>query len=365
MKDKEDVLRIQELNREGLSNRAIGRKLGMDRRTVKRYLDNPNSAGEFQRHKPVSSKLRVREMKKERQRIAYKRFETEPGRQAQVDYGEFIVDNPNGESIKLYLFSMILGYSRMQYAELTEKCDLSTLLDSHIRAFEYFGGVPNEILYDRMKNVYLGKLAGKTKFNTSLINLAVHYNFKPMVASAYSPWVKGKVERPFSFIREGFWRGYGFVSLQNANSDLLEWVEMKAERIHGATYEKVIDRFEREKPHLWELPQGIFDTVSFLCKSYVVPHTLVGKQVMLRVKESEMRIFNDNELLVRYEIPSGKGEFVEDPKFYRQLSEDRQLNRRKYRGKARRKGRATISPTVPGYAVEVENRSVNDYEVIL
>ncbi|MFZ2631054.1 MAG: DDE-type integrase/transposase/recombinase, partial [Desulfosalsimonadaceae bacterium] len=94
-------------------------------------------------------KRQVREFKKEHQQIAYMRFETEPGYQAQVDFGEFQVERTDGVIEKYFLFAMILGYSRKIYAELVEKCDLPTFLDCHIRAFEYFGGIPATILYDR------------------------------------------------------------------------------------------------------------------------------------------------------------------------------------------------------------------------
>jgi len=87
-------------------------------------------------------------------------------------------------------------------------------------AFAELGGVPQQILYDRMKNVYIGKIAGKKKFNDTLVGFALHYGFKPEVAPAYAAWVKGKVERPYNFIREGFWRGYGFICLDTANGDL-------------------------------------------------------------------------------------------------------------------------------------------------
>lgn len=110
---------------------------------------------------------------------------------AQVDFGEFQVENADGSILTLYLFSMILGYSRKLYGELIDRCDLPSFLDCHIRAFEYFGGVPDEILYDRMKNVYIGKLAGRKKFNSTLLGFALHYGFKPEVTPSYAAWVKG------------------------------------------------------------------------------------------------------------------------------------------------------------------------------
>ena len=166
----------------------------------------------------------------------------------------------DGSIVKYYLFSMILGYSRKIYGEFIERCDLPTFLDCHIRAFDYFGGVPAEILYDRMRNVYIGKIAGKARFNATLEGFAIHYGFKPRVAPAYAAWVKGKVERPYSFIREGFWRGYGFICLQAANRDLGGWLTVKDERIHGTTHEVVQVRFEREQPFLKAVPVQAFDT---------------------------------------------------------------------------------------------------------
>jgi transposase len=322
----------------------------------------------------------VGRFKKERQRIAYMRFETEPAYQAQVDFGQFQVEHPDGRIEKLYLFSMILGYSRKIYAELIERCDLPTFLDCHIRAFAYFGGVPQQILYDRMRNVFLGKLAGKTRFNSSLVGLALHYGFSPEVAPAYAAWVKGKIERPYDFIREGFWRGYGYVSLPRANADLTGWLRMKDQRVHGTTHEVVEHRFEREKPHLGALPALAYDTsyrlfrkvykdctVRFECNSFVVPHRLVGEKVTLRVKDRTLRIFDDNDLVVTYTTPLDKGNLVQDPRFYQALKNDREMNARKYGHRRRGKGRAkgTISPSKPRYEMDVMIHPLDVYDRII
>jgi transposase len=90
------------------------------------------------------------------------RFETEPGYQAQVDFGEFQFEGADGTIGRVYLFSMILGFSRSLYSEFVDRCDLPTFLGCHIRAFDHFGGVTEEILYDRMKNVFVRKLTGST-----------------------------------------------------------------------------------------------------------------------------------------------------------------------------------------------------------
>jgi Transposase and inactivated derivatives len=179
------------MKRKGLTQREIARKLGISRNTVKKYIEHqgypePDRSkinrksllDQFQgniaawldedmeykatwiydRLRPMGFpgsyeivKRAVHAIKEERQRIAYMRFETEPGFQSQVDFGEFQVENADGTIRKLYLFSMILGYSRRIYSEFVDRCDLPTFLDCHIHAFDYFGGVPDEILYDRMK----------------------------------------------------------------------------------------------------------------------------------------------------------------------------------------------------------------------
>ena len=401
---------ILSLHRKGLKQRAIARKLGISRNTVKKYIDNPGLAFESHRPRKRNSlldpfkdnivawldedmaytatwiydrltrmgfagsyeivKRKVREVKQGRQKIAYMRFETGPGYQAQVEHTD-------GRVEKLYLFSMILGYSRKMYAELIERCDLPSFLDCHIRAFEYLGGVPEQILYDRMKNVFIRELSGKKKFNDTLLGFALHYGFVPEVTPSYAAWVKGKVERPYSFIREGFWRGYSYVCLETANRALKAWLRKKDQRIHGTVHEVVAKRFERERPHLNPLPPKPFDTsyriyrkvykdctVRFEGNSFVVPHRLVGKRVILRVKDRTMRIFDDDQLVVTYTIPTGKGNLVQDKRFYAALKKDREMNQRKYGRGRRAKGRAkrTISPLKPLYEMDVQIRPLIDYD---
>jgi len=105
-------------------------------------------------------------------------------------------------------------------------------------------------------------------------------------------------------------------------------------------------------------------TVRFESNSYVVPHTLVGKEVILRVKDGVMRIFSDNSLVVTYEIPEGKGHLVQDKRFYEALKKDHEMNRRKYSHARRLKGRAkhTISPLKPPYDMDVEIRPIAIYD---
>ena len=412
----EQIVDILILDKQGYTPTEIARQLGRDPRTVRRYLADPTllhtpltrakrgslldpfrvpleemAQQDFQAS-TIFRRLRqagyaggytlvkdaVQAVKEEKQRLAYLRFETEPGLQAQVDFGDFQVTHPDGRRQTYYLFCMILGHSRFLYAELLERCDLVSFLEAHQRAFAYFGGVPREILYDRMRNVYLKRLHGKPQFTQGLQGLAVHYGFRPQVAPAYAPWVKGKVERPFDFIREDFWRGYPFATLAQANQDLHVWLAQAAERVHGTTRQVVRERFARERPTLLALPPAPCDVSLRLTREvrkdcrisvdgnyYLVSHRYVGKQVTVRLHHTTLRIYHDATLLATYAIPAEKGQVVGDAAaIYAAVRADRALNARKYAHPRPGKATATISPTAPRYPVEVTTRPLTEYDVL-
>jgi len=440
MKTQEEQLEILFCKPKEMSFREIARQIGCDPRTAKKYIENPELLGKVRQSPPRPSlvdpyrdrieaylsdeygnhraswiydqlvkgdyrggyelvKRAVRRIKGRKQQLAYVRFETVPGEQAQVDFGEFQVTQPDGSAKKYFLFAMILGYSRKLFACLLERCDLPSFLEAHILAFEHFGGVPREILYDRMRNVYIRDLCekgealspgvGRPVFTQALMTLAVHYGFVPQVAPPYAAWVKGKIERPMDFVRESWWRGYEFTDLATANRELGAWLALKEERVHGTTYERIDVRFEREKPNLSSLPPQRCDvslrltravrrdcTISVDGNRYIVAHTLVGEKLTIRLKDGHLRIFADAELVEAYDAPEGKGHMVGmDRGHYAALRADREMQERKFgnrpKGKGKDKGRArikdgsqamhprsalkrTISPTVPRYPVVVE-----------
>lgn len=417
---------IQYCLREGMSYRAIARTLGISPRTAKKYAEHPElinqprqrgaaRPGKLDAYKDIlqayietdqgfqatviyerlcrqgytgsyeTVKRAVRPLKQARHKRAYLRFETEPGAQAQVDFGEFQVQQADGSVKRYYLFAMILGYSRMLYAELMERADMVRFLEAHQRAFAFLGGVPSEILYDRMRNVFIRQYAGKSEFTQSLMELAVHYNFTPRVAPAYAPWVKGKIERPMDYVRESFWRGYVFTDIACANRELAEWLWRKAERVHGTTGQRVDERFHAEQRYLGALPAALCDvserlyrevrkdcTVAVRGNRFVVEHTLVGREVLVRVKREQLRIYDDDRLVVTYQMPETKGHLVQEPRFYEALKKDREQQARKYERTGKHKGRAiapTISPTKPKepievkpeWAIDVQERPVDIY----
>ena len=315
----------------------------------------------------------VRDVKKQKAQLAYIRFETEPGRQAQMDWADFKILNGDGSSSFIYLFALVLGFSRAMFAWFVDRCSLQAFMDSHIAAFHYLGGVPAETLYDNMRHVVITNTAGQRHFNFEFVDFAAHYGFTPQACPPYSPWVKGKVERPIDYIRESFWRGYHFESLEKANADLRRWLDTVANlRIHGTHRQPVSQRWQQERPFLGPLPAGDYDTsvkvfrkvyrdcqVSYETNRYLLPHQVAGKRIMLKIKDETIRFFDDDQLLATYPVPDGRHQLVGNPLFYEQLKADRNQRQRKY---GRNKGAATRGLSNASLFPQVMYRPLSDYD---
>jgi transposase len=408
---EEAFMDIMALHRQGHSIRFIAKKLGMHRNTVNKFIqgrrfpaynrgkrgiciltpfvriildwlsqDDYRASWVFDRIKQIgyggsyeTVKKFIRPIKEQQARIAYARFETMPGLQAQVDWADFQIAEPNGKTSMVYLFILVLGYCRAIYAEFVRRCTLESFLDGHIHAFHYLGGVASELLYDNMKHVVIRHLVGRVNFNPELFHFAHHYGFTPKACPPYAPWVKGKVERPVDYIRESFWRGYNFRDLETANRDLHIWLDTVANRrIHGTHRQPVKERWQQEKPHLGGLPSADYDTslkvfrkvykdcqVSYEANHYLLPHHVVGKKVLLKVKNGTIGFFDDDQLLVSYAQSEGKHQFVGNPLFYEALKADRDLQRRKY---GCCKGKATRGLSIGSLFPQVMYRPLADYE---
>jgi transposase len=402
---------IVSLRRQGFSMRAIAKKLGIHRKTVKKHLEGGRLPA-YNKHKRKISilepyhqliqdllneddykatwiydrlrnlgftgcydtvKTYVRQIKEQNTRLAYIRFETEPGLQAQVDFGDFQIQEQDGSSTTVSAFVMVLGFSRGMYVEFVRRCTLESFMDCHINAFRYLGGVPVEILYDNMKNVVVNRQKGKISFNIEFLHFANHYGFSPKPCPPYSPWVKGKVERPMDYIRERFWRGYRFNSLETLNRDIRRWLDETAnQRIHGTHRQPVRDRWQQEIAKLGKLPPSDYDTsikvyrkvykdcqVSYNANRYLLPHHVVGRMVLLKIKNGMIRFFHDHDFLVSYQEPESKHNQVGSRLFYEQLKRDKEQLGRKY---GKDKGKATRGLITGSLFPQVEHRPLAEYD---
>src|SRR5947207_4225104 len=316
-----ELMMIPELHRQGLTITAIARRTGRDPKTVRKYIERgveapvygPCSVGRpsklaqfmgFLRERVVAfPDLSAARLTREICELGYAgaytavkrflaatrpengpkpyevRFETPPGVQAQVDFARFVVDftDDPGTSRVVWLFSLVLGHSRFLFARYVLHQDLQTLLRCHIQAFEAIGGVPIEILYDRMKTAVTGEDdQGHIAYNRSLLALAQHYRFQPRACRPYRAKTKGKVERSFSYIRQDFFLGRSFRDLEDLNAQLIDWLDTVANvRVHGTTQRVIAEAFAAEQPELQTLPS----IASTPCSSWNgAPATMVSSR---------------------------------------------------------------------------------------
>ncbi len=338
---------ITELKRQGLSIQAISELMGFDRKTVRKYLLKPETSPVYgPRAKPASKldsfkpyleerlkagvwnacvlmrELRERGyqggytiltdwLRPQRQAasvVAVRRFETPPGHQAQVDWGHLGKIDIDGKEHKLWAFTFTLGYSRMMVAEAALDQKLGTLLRMHEEAFRQLGGVPEEILYDRMKTVWLETdERGEIVWNPVFLDFARYWGFKPRLCRPYRAQTKGKVESGVKYVRRNFLCGLlgrEPNGLEDLNAQLREWVwKVANQRIHGTTHESVALRGEADQFSLQPLVEGrsgypYLDQelrkvardafVNWRGSRYSVPWQYAGKQVWVREKGGGM-----------------------------------------------------------------------------
>lgn len=358
-----EVVMILELHRQGLSVSAIARTTGFDRKTVRRYIDRGLEPPTYGPRKPrprlldpffgylrervaaypdLTGARLLRELKERGYRGGYSavtdflrdirpaaetgfevRFETPPGEQGQVDFAQFQVvftDEPTTPRI-VWLFSMVLGYSRLIWARFVAHQDLATVLRCHVAAFEALGGAPRELLYDRMKTAVTGEGdQGGIVYNRSLIDLARHYGFHPRACKPYRAKTKGKVERPFRYIRADFFLAGRFRNLDDLNEQLRRWLGQVANpRVHATTRRVVNEAFAEERPHLRPLPLAPFRSVLRLERRisrdgmvsvggnlYSVPDSTRRRVVEVHTLADEIRIFEDGMLIAAHPVLEGR-----------------------------------------------------------
>jgi transposase len=357
---------ILELHRQGISISAIARRVGLDRKTVRRYIAQGLEPPAYGPRQPRISQLQAfepylrqrlaavpqltgRRLRRELRALGYTggytiltellreirpvevsayevRFETPPGCQAQVDFAHFrtvFTDEPGVERI-IWLFSMVLGHSRMLWGRFVLHQDLQTLLRCHTAAFEALGGVPEQILYDRMRTVFNREdpETSHIVYHRTLLAFARHYGYLPKACKAYRAKTKGKVERPFRYIREDFFLGRNCRNLDDLNAQFRQWLDEVANvRTHATTRRVVAEHFAEERPALQPLTAGAFQAVLRLERRitrdgmvsvdgnlYSVPNSTRRRTVEVHSTANEVRILEDGAVIAAHPVLDGRGQ---------------------------------------------------------
>jgi transposase len=265
---------------------------------------------------------------------AVRRFETLPGQQAQVDWMHAGTVLQNGRRVKRYAFIMKLGYSRRSYVEFTTSMEQSVLFSCMIHAFEHFGGIPQEILFDNMKTAYVYNNANcRWEVNVRMAVFAAHYGFTPRRCRAYRPKTKGKVEREVRYIRTSFLPSVsGDLSLV-PTARLNELVELWMERVDNKVLrdfgETRNERFAQERERLNPLPDQHFEyrvpevlfvnregKMTFKTNRYSMPEAYRGKQLegLLDLLEHKLTLKYQGTVIRTLSLaPAGSKQTIIDP----------------------------------------------------
>src|SRR6516164_1966599 len=241
--------------------------------------------------------------------LATVRFETSPGEQAQVDYGQLWVWI-GAQREKVHLFVFTLGYSRRLYSRGYPNERLATLLDGHERAFRWFDGVTLTCLYDNPGTLVLGRSENKVLWHPLFEDFARYYGFTPRACQPYRPRTKGKVESGVKYVKRNALAGRRFASWEELNGWLERWNgEVADVRLHGTTHEQPRERFAREQltplgsrpPYRYErvrLRRVANDAlVAVGAARYSVPVEYVGLIVSVHESTGHYEIFHQDRLI--------------------------------------------------------------------
>jgi transposase len=417
---------MKQLLRENVPKAQVARQLGVSRQTIYNWISEPDDKigparrpskldpfkpyiqGRLERFDlPATVLLReiraqgydggitilreyVAEIKGRQITRLVDRFETEPGRQAQVDWKSCGTIMHNGRRRRLSLLVVVFGYSRFIWARcvLTERRPV--LMELLEQCFREVGGVPKELLFDNLKQVVVRPRSkdAPAQIQTSFGEFADHWGFDTVASPPYWPQAKGKVERSIRYIDGSFLEGRSFTDLDDLNSQLCIWLAVEANgRIHGTTKERPVDRLTADLAemmpvgHISAFPTVLKSTrladhdgrISYKGVSYSVdPDIISGRRgTPVEVHES-----TDHRLVVVFEgrkvgdhalVPSGSPP-QDDPLHAKKRRENRQRPTwERPRGKTPRFDQQIEEDarTVDLPAPEVFERPLSEYEVTL
>ena len=399
--------RINDLGAEGLGARAIARRLGIHRRTVRGALgaDRPPAGARpargsvldphrgwllarIEQYPELGAAALHRQLEERgcrcgyslvkqavaglrpRAKRAYLTLSFAPGECAQADWGQWGgVDVPGGRR-RLSFFAMVLCHSRMMYAEFFLGEAMEFWLRAHRNAFEAFGGVPERVMVDNCRTAVLAPRRGGSppEFNPAYEDFARHYGFRISACNAGRPNEKGRVENAVGYVKGNFLAGREPCPPEALAPALADWLATVANvRIHGTTGRRPADLFEaEERPALRPLPAGPHDCASVHAavadsrfrvavddNRYSVPSSAASRKVVVRRYADRIAIHGlDGGLLADHPRSLGRKQEVADPDHERALV----LQMRHARDRRRLTLFLSLGPDAPAYLAALRDR---------
>jgi len=258
------------------------------------------------------------------------RFETPPGKQLQIDFGERRV-LIGGESVKVYLFVATLGYSRRVYVRAFRNERQESWFAGLEGAFGHFGGVTEEVLFDNDRGLVVrhDRATGEVELNARLHAFARHWRFRPRACAPYRARTKGKDERGVGYVKKNAIAGRTFETWPAFEAHLEEWTrEIADQRVHGTTGEVPVERFQRAEAKALQSIAGIppFAVARELVRkvqgdcaievdgnAYSVPWRLIGESVRVTLADGQLRVTHAGQEVAVHQRCTGRFERRTDP----------------------------------------------------
>jgi len=275
---------------QGLSARRIHQDLVTDQAFTGRY----NTVKRFVQALATASPL------------PFRRIETAPGEEMQVDFGQGAPVIADGKRRRPHVFRATLSFSRKGYSEVVWRQDTESFLRCMENAFRCFGGVTRTVVPDNLKAAVLQADWFDPELNPKLTSFAQHYGTVILPTRPRTPRHKGKVEAGVKYVQNNALKGRSFGSLAEQNQFLEQWEARVADtRIHGTVRQQVEALFEKqERPALQALPAGLFPSfheakrrvhrdgyVEYKKAYYSVPPEHVGREVWVRGESKLLHIY--------------------------------------------------------------------------
>ena len=253
------------------------------------------------------------------------RFETQPGKQMQIDFGERLVEI-GGAKIKVYLFVATLGFSRRGYVRAFRNERQESWFDGLEGAFAWFGGVTTDVLFDNARALVErhDRETREVTFNAKLKAFAKHWGFTPKACAPYRARTKGKTENGVGYVKQNAVAGRTFERWEAFEAHLAAWTRDIADtRIHGTTGEPPMQRFQRDEATALKSVAGIgpFHAARELIRvvqsdccveidtnAYSVPWRLISESVRVLVTVDTVRVNHAGREVAVHERRMGKRE---------------------------------------------------------
>lgn len=342
MIDRRTIFEIHRLLDAGLSQREIANRLRISRPSVQKYLVSPekvnvsnrkgaskldpfkNTIDGFLKEEPfvkapvvlqrlqekgfdgqitiVRNYLRsIRDNHKPKE--AFIRFESKPGEQIQVDWGELGSIQYGNTRRKVYVLAMTECHSRMIYVQFMHRQNQASLHLAIMNGFIFFGGTPKMLVVDNMLTAVTERYEKIIRFNAAFLDFLRPLHIEPYACNIRSPHEKGKIEKVIGYIKSNFWPLRKYIDITDVQRQGNQWRDVVANvRTHETTGEKPSERMQRDK--LRPLPDVLPDlretqnlkvykdfSVKFDANSYTVPPRMVGKYVCLKADQKIVTIY--------------------------------------------------------------------------